>query len=160
MTGGLGADTFVYNGDPFNGAAPAAQAAGQIPGVVAPDTITDFSIGEDKFRLSVSSLGLQGFSFANGAVGDLSGTANVLVLQGQFASAADAAQAVAGNADLNAGAGVFVFHDATQGINELVYSANLSTGGNYSVLANLTNQAGDAGAALLPSYTAGNFSVA
>ena len=159
MTGGLGADTFVYNSDPFDGIAPSAQAAGQIPGVVAPDTITDFSVAEDKFRLSVSSLGLQGFSFANGAVGDLSGTADVLVLQGQFASAADAAQAVAGNANLHAGAGAFVFHDATQGINELVYSANLSQGGNYSVLANLTNQAGDAGAALLPSYTAGNFKV-
>ena len=159
MTGGLGADTFVYNGDPFDGAAPAARAPGQIPGVIAPDTITDFSVADDRFRLGVSSLGLQGFSFANGAVGDLSGTANVLVLQGQFASAADAAQAVAGNANLHAGAGVFVFHDATQGINELVYSADLSHGGNYSVLANLTNQAGDAGVAVLPDYTAGNFKV-
>ena len=159
MTGGLGADTFVYNGDPFNGAAPAAQAPGQIPGVIAPDTITDFNVGEDTFRLGVSSLGLQGFSFADGAVGELSGNANVLVLQGQFASAADAAQAVAGNANLRAGAGVFVFHDATQGINELVYSANLSQGGNYSVLANLTNQAGDAGVALLPDYTAADFKV-
>ncbi len=158
MTGGQGADTFVYNSDPFDGIAPSAQAPGQIPGVAAPDTITDFTVSEDAFRLNVSSLGLQGFSFANGAVGDLSGTANVLVLQGQFASAADAAQAVAGNADLQAGAGVFVFHDATRGINELVYSADLSHGGNYSVLANLTNQAGDAGAALLPGYTAGNFS--
>jgi len=51
-------------------------------------------------------------------------------------------------------------HDATQGINELVYSADLSHGGNYSVLANLTNQAGDAGAALLPGYTANNFGAA
>jgi len=159
MTGGLGADTFVYNGDPFDGIAPSAQAPGQIPGVTAPDTITDFSVAEDTFRLGVGSLGLQGFSFANGAVGDLSGTADVLVLQGQFASAADAAQAVAGNANLHAGAGVFVFHDATQGINELAYSADLSHGGSFSVLANLTNQAGDAGAALLPGYTAGNFKV-
>ena len=159
MTGGNGADTFLYNSDPFDGATPSAPVQGQIPGVNNPDTITDFTVADDRFSLDVNSLGLQAFSFANGAVNDLSGNANVLVLQGEFANARVAAQAVADNNDLTGGAGVFIYHNATLGFNRLVYSSDLSGGGAFSVLANLTSQTGDAGTALLPSYTAQNFSV-
>jgi Ca2+-binding RTX toxin-like protein len=158
MTGGSGANTFLYNSDPFDGVAPAAPAPGQILGVNAPDTITDFDVGKDMFALDVDSLGLQGFSFANGVVGDLSGDANVLVLQGSFANARSAAQAVADNHALTADAGVFIYHNSTLGINRLVYSSDLSKGGAFSVMANLTNQGGDAGVALLPNYTGNNFS--
>lgn len=156
--GGGGADTFLYNTDPFDGMTPAA-AAGKIPNVNAPDTITDFTVGKDVFALSVDALGLKGFSFADGAVKNLSGGANVLVLQDQFANAGVAAQAIADNHALTAGAGVFIYHNSTLGINRLVFSSDLAKGGAFSVLANLTNQGGDAGVALLPTYTAHNFSV-
>ena len=89
---------------------------------------------------------------------DLSGDANVLVLQGSFANARSAAQAIADNQALTADAGVFIYHNATLGINRLVYSSDLSQGGAFSVMANLANQGGDAGVALLPNYTASNFS--
>jgi Ca2+-binding RTX toxin-like protein len=159
MTGGAGANTFLYNSDPFDGIAPAAPAAGQLLGVNAPDTITDFDVSKDTFALDVNSLGLQAFSFANGAVNDLSGDANILVLQGSFANARSAAQAIADNHALTADAGVFIYHNNTLGINRLVYSSDLSKGGAFSVLASLTSQGGDAGVALLPNYTAQNFSV-
>ena len=159
ITGGTGKETFLYQRDPFDGQTPTAPAAGQIPGVNTPDTITDFDISRDTFALSAASLGLKGLTFADGAVNDLSGNANVLVLQGQFANARVAAQAIADNPALTADAGVFIYHNSTLGINRLVYSADLSKGGAFSVLANLTNQGGDAGVALLPNYSAQNFSV-
>lgn len=159
LIGGSGANFFRYNTDPFDGKAPVAAAGAKIAGVNAPDTITNFDVGKDVFQLSVDALGLKGFSFADGAVKDLEGNANVLVLQGQFANAGAAAQAIADNQALTADAGVFVYHNSTLGINRLVYSSDLGDGGSFSVLANLTNQGGDAGAALLPNYTANNFSV-
>ena len=159
MTGGSGSNTFLYNSDPFDGIAPTAPGAGQILGVNLPDTISDFDVGKDAFALDAGKLSLQALSFANGAVNDLSGNANVLVLQGSFANARSAAQAIADNHALTADAGVFVYHNATLGINRLVYSSDLSQGGAFSVMANLANQGGDAGVALLPNYTANNFSV-
>lgn len=160
MTGGSGSNTFLYNSDPFDGIVPTAPGAGQILGVNLPDTITDFDLGKDAFALDVEKLGLQALSFADGAVNDLSGDANVLVLQGSFANARSAAQAIADNQALTADAGVFIYHNATLGINRLVYSSDLSQGGAFSVMANLSNQGGDAGVALLPNYTAGNFNAA
>ena len=45
MTGGAGHETFLYNSDPFDGKAPALAApTAKIPGVNAPDTITDFDV--------------------------------------------------------------------------------------------------------------------
>lgn len=79
--------------------------------------------------------------------------------QGQFANAGAAAQAIADNNALTGGAGVFIYHNSTIGVNRLVYSSDLGNGGSFSVLANLTNQGGDAGAALLSSYTAKAFSL-
>ena len=159
MAAGSGAATFLYNTDPFDGNAPALAAGAKIAGVNAPDTILDFDIAADKFTLGVDALGLKGFSFADGAVKDLSGSANVLVLQGQFANAGAAAQAIADNNALTGGAGVFVYHNTTIGVNRLVFSSDLGNGGSFSILANLSNQGGDAGVALLPNYTAQNFSV-
>lgn len=159
MIAGSGPATFLYNTDPFDGKTPVLAAGAKTAGVNAPDTINDFDIATDTFALSVDALGLKGFSFADGAVKDLSGSANVLVLQGQFANAGTAAQAIADNNALTAGAGVFVYHNSTIGVNRLVFSSDLGNGGSFSVLANLTNQGGDAGAALLPNYAAHNFSV-
>ena len=160
MTGrGTGENEFLYNTDPFDGKTPVVTPGAKIAGVNAPDTITDFDPSKDGFILNADVLGLKGFSFANGAVGDLKGSADVLVLQGQFANAGAAAQAIADNNALTGGAGVFVYHNSTLGINRLVYSSDLGGGGSFSVLANLTNQGGDAGAALLSKYTANNFSL-
>ena len=168
LVGGLGQDTmtgratgennFLYNTDPFDGKKPVLAPGAKIAGVNAPDTITDFDPSKDGFILNADVLGLKGFSFANGAVNDLKGVSNVLVLQGQFANAGAAAQAIADNNNLTAGAGVFVYHNSTIGINRLVYSSDLGGGGSFSVLANLTNQGGDAGVALLSKYSTINFS--
>lgn len=157
LTGGQGRDRFVFNGDPFNGAVPAAPEPGQIPGVNTPDTITDFDIGQDRFVFDAQAFGVKKLKFANGVTAQLSGNANVLVLQDAFPNARAAAQAIADNPNLTAKAGFFVYFNTTLGINRLVYSQDLAGGGAFSVLANLTNQSGDAGLALLETYTADNF---
>lgn len=160
MTGrGTGENDFFYNTDPFDGKKPVLTPGAKIAGVNAPDTITDFDPSKDGFTLDAAVLGLKGFSFASGAVNDLKGGADVLVLQGQFANAGAAAQAIADNNSLTGGAGVFIYHNSTIGINRLVYSSDLGGGGSFSVLANMTNQGGDAGVALLSKYTANNFSL-
>lgn len=119
MTGrGTGGNTFLYNADPFDGKAPVAAPGAKIAGVNAPDTITDFDPNKDSFTLDADVLGLKGFSFVNGAVNDLKGGADVLVLQGQFANAGAAAQAIADNNALTGGAGVFIYHNSTIGVLE------------------------------------------
>lgn len=160
VTGGRGDDRVLFDGDPFNGAEPVAAAPGAIPGVNLPDTVTDLEPGEDEFVLDATDLDLAPLSFANGPVEDLSGGANALVLQGSFAAAGEAARAIADNDDLTADAGAFVYNNSTLDINRLVYSNDLGDGGDFSVLANLTNQAGDAGAAQLRDYTANDFVLA
>ena len=163
LIGGNGADIFLYggdyNGDPFDGATPDAPAEGQIPGVSNPDTIADFTVADDAFSLDGDSLGLQGLSFANAPLDLMPPDANVMVLQDEFADPSAAAEAIAGNDALTGRAGVFLFHDATLDFNRLVYSSDPGGGGAYSVLAGLTNQAGDAGTALLPSVSPQNFDV-
>lgn len=154
MTGGAGRDRFLFTGDPFNGVDVSA-AGRQV--VNTPDVITDFNIQQDKFSLDASELGLSGAKFANAAAADLSGNANVIILQGAFANAGAAAQAIADNPNVTAGAGVFVYFNSNLGINRLVYSNDLADNGDISVLANLTNQAGADGQAQLTEYTARNF---
>ena len=159
MTGGTGHETFLYNIDPFRGKAPVTAPGTKIGIVNAPDTITDFDVTRDTFQLSVKSLGLKSFSFEDGTSKQFVGSANMLVLQDQFPNAVAAAQAIADNKNVTAEAGVFIYHNTTLGINRLVFSSDLHNGGSISVLANLTNQGGNAGVALLPNYTAQNFSI-
>lgn len=160
LVGGLGQDRFLFNGDPFNNAVPASAMPGGIRNVNAPDTVNDFKVGTDKFVLDGDDFDVEELSFANGAVDDLSGDANVLVLQGSFANAGAAAQAIADNDALTADAGAFVYANETLGFNRLVYSSDLGDGGSFSVQANLTNQPGEDGIALLADYAASDFQLA
>lgn len=157
LTGGRGADTFVFSGDPFNGAEPAAPAEGAILGVNRPDQVQDFAIQEDVLALKGDDFGIDSFDFANGLVDDLSGDENLLVLQDSFVNARAAAQAIADNDEITADEGAFLYFNATLGINRLVFSENLSEGGSFSVLANLNNFANEEALELLPSFTEDNF---
>jgi Ca2+-binding RTX toxin-like protein len=159
LTGGKGRDLFVYNGDPFANGTPALNAATGINALNQPDVITDYTIGEDVFALGRQALGIDSLIFQNGFISDITGNGNVIVLQGGFANAAAAAAAIRDNNAITADEGVFVYFNINLGISRLVYSEDLGDGGDISVLANLTNQAGDTGLANLANFTASDFAL-
>lgn len=138
LTGGAGYDRFVYNSNPFaNG--PLVTTPNGIKALNQPDRITDFSQGKDQFAFDRSALGLNELQYTEGNVNQLA-DGNVLVLTGTgFINAAAAAKAIADNNSITAEKGVFSYFNTTLGISRLVYSENLSSGGNISVLANLTS---------------------
>jgi Ca2+-binding RTX toxin-like protein len=139
LTGGQGKDTFIYDGNLFaNG--PLVTTPNGIKALNAPDNISDFSQKQDRFGLDRTAFGLTDIHYAEGNVTDLSGNSNILVLTGTgFVNAAAAAQAIADNNNITADKGAFIYFNTTLGISRLVYSENLSSGGNISVLANLNN---------------------
>ncbi len=157
LFGGLGRDEFRFDGDPFNGEEPLAPNPDQIPRVNRPDRIEDFTLADDVFSINGESFGISALEFVNGAIGDLSGSGNVIVLQGGFTNNRDAVQAIADNDALTADEGLILYYNENQGFNRLLYSADLSDAGAFSVLADLENQTGQAGLDLLAEYTADNF---
>ena len=159
LTGGRGADHFVYSGNVFANGTPALAGTTGIKVLNQPDIITDFEVKRDQFDLNGKDLGLKNLIFAKGDVSKLSGNGNVLVLEGGFANAAAAAKAIANNDAITSREGVFVYFNQTLGISRLVYSNDLSNGGDISVLANLTNQAGNFGKANLANFSAKNFNI-
>ena len=157
LTGGLGADGFGY-----------ADAEGG-------DTITDFSIDEDRFVLDAESFGLgdgAAVAFQNVArdgdgtdagLVDVEGGNNVYVLQGGFENAGAAADALAlalaGGED--EGAGFFVYFNVNQGRSRLFQVDDLDdVDSDIQQLANLTDGGPDNADAVndLPDFTADNFS--
>jgi RTX calcium-binding nonapeptide repeat (4 copies) len=143
LTGGGGSDVFVYSGNVFAGGATTPNAGGTgINALNKPDIIKDFAIGNDRFGLNAKDLGINAITFKKADAGssDLA-NGNVLVLTNGFANAALAAKAIADNANVNTKEGVFSYFNTTLGISRLVYSKDLASGGDFSVLANL----GDAG---------------
>ncbi len=157
LTGGAGADQFVYSGDVFANGTPAPAGTTGINILNRPDIITDFEVSRDQFGLNGKDLGIKDLIFQTGDVSKITGNSNAIVLQGGFANAAAAAKAIADNNAITADEGVFVYFNQTLGISRLVYSKDLSDGGDISVLANLTNQAGDLGKANLAHFSANNF---
>jgi Ca2+-binding RTX toxin-like protein len=140
LTGGIGRDTFVFNSDPFGNGAPVLNAATGIKALNTPDIITDFATSQDKFSLSASRFGLNELKFAEGNSNAISGDKNVIVLLDGFANAAAAAKAIADNNAITSDKGFFVYFNTTLGISRLVYSTDLSDGGDISVIANIQNQ--------------------
>jgi Ca2+-binding RTX toxin-like protein len=138
LTGGDGYDRFVYNSNPFaNG--PLVTTPNGIKALNQPDRITDFSQVKDQFSFDRSALGLNDLRYTEGNVNQLT-DGNVLVLTGTgFINAAAAAKAIADNNMITTEKGVFSYFNTTLGISRVVYSENLSSGGNISVLANLTS---------------------
>jgi serralysin len=160
LTGGEDSDQFLFSGNPFVNGAPTRNAATGIDVLNTPDIITDFRIGDDQFALNGTDLGINNLNFQKGAVNDLAGDANALVLFSPFPNAAAAAKAIADNNAITSGAGVFVYFNTTLGLNRLVYSQDLGNGGPISVLANLTNQSGADGFAQLDQFTEDDFTLA
>jgi hypothetical protein len=95
-----------------------------------PDILTDFEVRDDQIALNGQALGIDKLIFGQ----------NLVVLQTPFANAAAAAKAIADNNSITADEGAFVYFNTTLGFARVVYSKDLSNGGDISVLANLTNQ--------------------
>ncbi|HEY9627827.1 MAG TPA: calcium-binding protein [Coleofasciculaceae cyanobacterium] len=158
LTGGSGRDQFAYRGNVFaNGTAAPAGTTG-INFLNQPDRITDFTIADDQITLDGSDLNIGAVTFQRGQASQLA-NGNVIVLTNGFASAGDAARAIADNANVTADAGVFAYFNTTLGVTRVVYSQDLGDGGNTSVLASLDNQQGTAGLANIASFTAANFNI-
>lgn len=159
MAGGEGSDQFAYAGDLFANGTPALAGQTGIQVLNRPDIISDFSIAEDQFSFDGDDADIDAFTFQRGQASQLSGNANLIVLTDPFAAAGAAARAIANNNNVTAEEGVFVYFNSTLGITRMVYSEDLSDGGNISVLANLTNQRGDAGLTNLANFSAENFTL-
>jgi serralysin len=145
MTGGAGSDTFVYLGNPF--------------ATNAPDVITDYEIGVDRFALKGQDLGIAALAFQQGNAANIAADGNVIVLLNSFPNAGAAAQAIADNPNITSRRGVFVYHNLNLGISRLVHSSNLAEDGDFTVLANLINQAGQIGINNLANFSANDFSL-
>jgi len=159
LTGGAGRDSFVIAGNVFSGGTPVLVGATGIQALNTPDIITDYTIGSDRFVLKGSDLGISQINFQKGITSEIASDGNFIVMFDPFPNAASAAQAIAANNAITADQGVFIYFNSTLGINRLVYSQDLGDGGNISVLANLTNQAGTDGLQSLNSYSANDFSL-
>lgn len=157
LTGGSGSDLFVFAGNVFAGATPILAGTTGIQFVNQPDIITDYTFGQDKFVFNARDLNITNFTFQKGVTTQIAADGNAIVQLDPFVNAATAARAIANNAAITAKEGVFVYFNTTLGISRLVYSQDLANGGNISILANLTNQAGDVGIANLNNFTANDF---
>ncbi|MBD3884515.1 hypothetical protein IFO70_22490 [Phormidium tenue FACHB-886] len=149
LTGGAGKDKFQFSTNPFANGNP-AQNLNQ------PDVITDYEIGQDQIVLDKQQTGINALNFQKGGVNQLSGGANLLVLEGTFANAGAAASAIRDNPNLTAGKGAFVYFNSTLGFSRVVFSNDLANGGTFSVLGNLTNQTNPANQA---NFSAADFSL-
>jgi Ca2+-binding RTX toxin-like protein len=159
LTGERGADDFVFSGNVFSGGTPVPVGDTGIQALNQPDVLTDYQIGKDQFFFNASDLGIDDLVFQKGITFEIASNGNFIVLLDPFVNAATAAQAIAANDAITADEGAFVYFNTTLGINRLVYSQDLGDGGNISVLANLTNQAGTSGLESLASYSASDFSL-
>jgi Ca2+-binding RTX toxin-like protein len=149
LTGGAGKDKFQFLVDPFSGGTP-GQNLNQ------PDVVTDFEFSTDQFVFGRQQFGINQFNFQKGQVGDLK-DGNLLILEGRFANAGEAARAIAANDAVKADRGIFVYYNSTLNISRAVFSQNLGSGGPFSVQANMTNLTD---AALQANFTVGDFALA
>ncbi|XGV97369.1 MAG: calcium-binding protein [Leptolyngbya sp. BL-A-14] len=159
MKGGQGIDQFVYEGNVFANGTPAPAGQTGINALNKPDIILDYTIGEDKFAFDGKDLGLKNINFQKGQSSQVAGDANVIVLTDPFPAAGAAARAIANNPNITSHEGAFVYFNTTLGLTRLVYSNDLSEGGDISVLANLDNQRGAAGMANIANFSANDFTL-
>lgn len=159
MKGAQGLDQFVYEGNVFANGTPALAGQTGINVLNAPDTILDYTIGEDRFVFDAEDLQLEGLAFQKGTAAQLTGDGNMIVLTDPFPAAGAAARAIANNNNVTADEGIFVYFNSTLGLTRMAYSRDLSDGGDVSVLANLDNQRGDAGLANVANFSASDFAL-
>jgi Ca2+-binding RTX toxin-like protein len=131
LTGGVGQDKFQFLVDPFSGGTPGKN-------LNQPDVVTDFEFSTDQFVFSKQQFGINEFNFQKGEVGKLQ-DGNLLILEGQFANAGEAAKAIDDNKNIKADNGIFVYYNSTLGFSRAVFSKDLGDGGPFSVQANITN---------------------
>jgi len=124
-----------------------------------PDLIQDYDIELDRFGLDASDLGLSNLTFQKGTSTEINANGNVVVLTNGFANAAAAAKAIADNNSITAEQGVFIYFNTNLKFSRSVYSKNLGTGGDISVLANLTNQTNEVGLANVNTFSINNFTL-
>ena len=124
-----------------------------------PDLIQDYDIELDRFGLDTSDLGLSNLTFQKGTSTEINANGNVVVLTNGFANAAAAAKAIADNNSITAEQGVFIYFNTNLKFSRLVYSKNLGTGGDISVLANLANQTNEVGLANVNTFSINNFTL-
>jgi Ca2+-binding RTX toxin-like protein len=146
MTGGVGRDKFQFLNDPFAGGTPGQNLA-------RPDVVTDFEFSTDQLVFGKQQLGINQFNFQKAEVNALK-DGNLLILEGKFANAGEAARAIAANDAIKTGKGVFVYYNDTLDFSRVVFSQDLANGGPFSVQANLTNLTA---AALQSNFTAADF---
>jgi Ca2+-binding RTX toxin-like protein len=149
LTGGAGQDKFEFLVDPFSGGTP-GQNLNQ------PDVVTDFEFSTDQFVFSKQQFGINEFNFQKGQVGNLQ-DGNLLILEGSFANAGEAAKAIANNNNIQADKGIFVYYNSTLGISRAVFSQDLGDAGPFSVQANVTNLTSSA---LQANFKAADFALA
>jgi Ca2+-binding RTX toxin-like protein len=150
LTGGAGKDKFQFATDPFAGGTPGQN-------LNRPDVVTDYEIGVDQFVFDKQKFGLNELKFQKGNVAQLTGDSNLLVLEGAFANAGQAAAAIRDNNNLTAGKGVFVYYNSTLGISRVVHSSDLANGGAFSVQANINNLTSSS---FQTQFTSADFSLA
>ena len=136
LTGGQGADTFVFTRDDL-GQSPNISIGG-ITGSNTPDQIEDFSPDDDVIAIVARDFGITGkVDYLTGKVGNLDGDGNVVVLQDSFKNGFEAAAELRDNQNFTGDEGFFVYFNENLGFNRLVYSEDLDDGGAITVIANL-----------------------
>jgi Ca2+-binding RTX toxin-like protein len=149
LTGGVGGDKFQFLVAPFSGGTPGANLA-------QTDVVTDFEFSTDQLVFGKQQFGINQFNFQKGQVDKLQ-DGNLLVLEGKFANAGEAAKAIDANDAIKADKGIFVYYNSTLEFSRAVFSQDLGKGGPFSVQANLTNLTD---AALQANFSAADFGLA
>jgi hypothetical protein len=154
------ASTILFDTDPFAGTDALTTPGRQIVGGLG--TEFTFDISTDVFVFDVDVFGVEEIQFANDLTGNLPSSGfNVVVVQDGAPLAAGIAADRIAEQLATSGPGFFVYFNTGLDLPRLVFSTDLSDNtADLAILARLTNLAGPAGFAAMPTFTAANFATA